>query len=126
MDDKYTIGKLSTKTRYIRVFNTLTKEEHMLQVIIDRVQHHFPVIFLHAQVCDEETLGQIQERYSKQFNVHAKGYTWKRIGNILDMSATLESNGIPDEGELMNHVGMNDDEWIPIVHLFFSDDLTVA
>jgi hypothetical protein len=79
-----------------------------------------------TQVCNEETLGQIQERYSKQFNAHAKGYTWKRIGNILDMSATLESNGIPDEEELMNHVGMNDDDWIPIVHLFFSDDLTVA
>ena len=45
-------------------------------------------------VCAEETLEEIRERYTK-YNAHAKGYTWRRLGKPLDMSKTLEENGIP-------------------------------
>jgi hypothetical protein len=76
-------------------------------------------------VCAEETLNTIQERY-QFYNRHAKGYIWKRLGKILDMSLTLEKNGILDEREQFEKVGMNEDDWLPVIHLYFSDDLTVA
>ena len=71
-------------------------------------------------------MSQIQERYLKQYNAHAKGYMWKRLGTLLDMSATLDKNGIPDESDQFEMVGLSEDEWLPVLHLYFSDDLTVA
>ena len=38
-------------------------------------------------------MSAIQERYLA-FNSHAKGYMWKRCGQLLDMSLTLQENGI--------------------------------
>lgn len=71
-------------------------------------------------------MSQIQERYLKNFNAHAKGYMWKRLGELLDMSQTLQKNGIADESDKFETLGMNEDEWLPTLHLYFSDDLTVA
>lgn len=65
-DSQYVIGKLSSQTRLIRIVNMLTKDDHCLEV------------------CTEETLHQIQNRYL-QMNVHATSYTWKRMGKVLDM-----------------------------------------
>jgi hypothetical protein len=62
----------------------------------------------------------------KQFNAHAKGYMWKRLGTLLDMSSTLDGNGIPDETAKFEQLGVSEDEWFPVIHLYFSDDLTVA
>lgn len=62
----------------------------------------------------------------KLFNAHAKGYMWKRLGTLLDMSATLEENGVPDESSKFEWLGVSEDEWYPVIHLYFSDDLTVA
>jgi hypothetical protein len=55
----------------------------------------------------------------KKYNAHAEGYTWKRLGNILDMSKTLEENEIPDEAIALKDVGMNPDDWLPEIHLHF-------
>ena len=66
-DDKYVIGKLSMKTRTIRIINTLTRHDHLLEV------------------CQEETLEEILARYL-QNNTHAASYTWKRLGKKLAMS----------------------------------------
>lgn len=107
LDKTYCIGRLSKKTRQLKIFNTLTNDEHILEV------------------CDEEKLSAIQDRYLA-LNAHAKGYVWKRLGKPLDMKLTLEQNGMKDDSDAFEKVGMNDDEWLPIVHLYFSDDLTVA
>ncbi|KAI8802152.1 hypothetical protein BJ742DRAFT_912522 [Cladochytrium replicatum] len=108
LDPSYRIGKLSAKTRKIRIVNTLTSDEHTIQV------------------CSEERLSAIQDRY-QALNSHAKGYMWKRLGTLLDMSMTLEQNGIRDDSEDFHRVGvMDEDEWLPAIHLYFSDDLTVA
>lgn len=104
---KYRKGRLSQKTRRIRIVNCLTGDECILEV------------------CSEESLQAIQKRYL-QFNAHAKGYTWKRLGNILDMSQNLKLNGVEDESEVMERVGMDEEEWLPRVHLYFADDLTVG
>ena len=79
-----------------------------------------------SQVCTEETLNQIQDRYIAQCNSHAKAYVWKRFGNLLDMSQTLTDNGVEDDSDKMDLVGIDEDEWLPVLHLYFSDDLTFA
>lgn len=44
----------------------------------------------------------------------------------LDVTKTLAENGIPDEDALFEELHMDADEWLPIVHLYMNDDLTVA
>ncbi|KAJ3215374.1 Cytochrome b5 domain-containing protein 1 [Dinochytrium kinnereticum] len=99
--DAYCIGKLSQRTRKIRIINTLTKDEHVIEV------------------CAEERLSAIQERYMA-YNSHAKGYMWKRLGVLLDMNVTLEQNGIRDEGIHMERLGMDEEQYLPAIHLYFS------
>ena len=44
---------------------------------------------------------------------------WKRLATLLDMGQTLEGNGIKDESGLFEKVGMNEDEHLPALHLYF-------
>ncbi|KAI8929908.1 cytochrome b5-like heme/steroid binding domain-containing protein [Entophlyctis helioformis] len=105
--EEYCIGNLSSKTRKIRIINTLTRDEHVLQV------------------CSEDKLAAIQDRYMN-LNAHAKGYMWKRLGTLLDMSLSLEENGVRDESAYFERLGIDEDQWLPAIHLYFSDDLTIA
>jgi len=73
-------------------------------------------------VATEETMNEILDRYL-QYNIHAASYTWKRLGKVLDMDKTLAENGIVDETEECIQLAM-DDEYIPVIHLYFDDDLT--
>jgi hypothetical protein len=59
-------------------------------------------------------------------NDHAQSYTWKRLGRPLDMDKTVEDNDIPDESEEFIELGMDEDMYIPAIHLYYNDDLTVA
>ena len=76
-NEKFVIGKLSTKPRKINVVNTLTQQEYVLEV------------------CTEETISEIQDRYIA-YNGHAASYTWKRLTEdgekfvAMDMDKTLE------------------------------------
>lgn len=101
LDNSQCIGKLSKKTRKIKIINTLTKEDHILEV------------------CSEETVSAIQNRYLTSFNSHAKSYMWKRLGTLIDMSQNLEANSIKDESDLFEKVGMNLDDYLPAIHLYF-------
>lgn len=106
-DDKYMIGQISKKTRTIRIINTLTHHDHLLEV------------------CQEETMNEILARYL-QHNSHAASYTWKRMGRVLDMKLTLEENGVEDEDAEFEQLLIRDDFYYPAIHLYFNDDLTVA
>ena len=106
-DARYCIGKLTTKTRFIRIVNTLTKGDDKIEV------------------ASEESLNEILDRYL-EFNAHGASYTWKRLGKVLDMSANLTTNGIPDERDELTERGIADDEYIPAIHLYFNDDLTIS
>jgi len=75
---EYCIGSMTQKKRQIKIVNMLTKHEDVIEV-----------------PC-EETIYEILDRY-KEINFHAASYTWKRLGQTLDMSKTLEENGIIDE-----------------------------
>jgi hypothetical protein len=106
-DEKYTVGKLASATIKIRALNLLTKQSCDLEV---------PV---------EETINEIQVRYNK-YNQHAGSYVWKRLGMPLDMQATLEDNGVKDDSAELLSVGIDPDDHVPVLHLYFSDDLTEA
>lgn len=109
----YKIGELTRKVRKIKLMNTLTEQIDLLEV------------------CEEETLNEILVRY-KKYNDHAESYTWKRLQRKLDMELTLNENEVFDETE--DHFAIYDDnvqnvedeEYIPIIHLYFNDDLTEA
>lgn len=97
---KYCIGLRSRKTRKIRIVNTLTQREHVLEV------------------CSEEKITAIQDRYTA-VNAHAKGYMWKRLGSLLDMNSTLEANHIKDQAGVFEEVGIDEEDWLPVIHLYF-------
>ncbi|KXS20025.1 cytochrome b5 domain-containing protein 1-like protein [Gonapodya prolifera JEL478] len=107
--ENYKVGRLCKRTRKLRILNALTGEEVVIEV------------------CPPEPLNAIQDRYTRLHNSHAKSYTWKRLGQVLDMSATLDENGVRDDGERMDECGFVEQlEDVPGVILYFTDDLTVA
>ena len=106
-DERYCIGKLTKQTRPIRIINTLTKHDNVVEV------------------ASEETINEILDRYLV-INAHAASYTFKRLGKVLDMGKSLEANGIPDDTEEMKRLGLPTDDYVPAIHLYFNDDLTIA
>jgi len=104
--DKYMIGRLTKKVRKINIMNTLTKDDETMDV------------------ASEENMNEILDRYLN-FNTHAASYTWKRLGTVLDMDMSLEDNGIPDETTECIALGIDPEEYIPTIHLYFDDDLTI-
>ena len=105
-DDKYLIGSLSLRPRKIRLLNMLSKTDDIIEV-----------------AC-EETLEEILDRYLP-FNDHAASYTWKMSGRPLDMDLTLEENGIDDDTDDFKKLEIDDFIYIPTIHLYYNDDLTV-
>ena len=81
------------------------------------------------QTCQEETITDILNRYL-DYNKHAQSYTFKALKGEeivpLDMDKTLEENGVLDETETFYDLGINDDFYIPVLHIYYNDDLTVA
>ena len=102
---RYYIGKLTRKTRKIRIINVLTREEECITV------------------ASEETLSEIQDRLL-DINTHSGSYTWKRQGRPLDMELTLDENGIPDESAEFLKYNLDDEFYIPAIHIYYNDDLT--
>lgn len=82
----------------LRIINTLIQKEETVEV------------------CCEETLNEILDRYLDQ-NDHASSQTWKRLGRPLDMNKTLEQNGIIDERDEFRKLGISDNEYIPALHI---------
>lgn len=74
-------------------------------------------------MCSEETIEDILERYLK-INSHARSYTWKYLGEPLNMKQTLEMNGIPDIDEKVESLRLDSDDFIPTLSLYFNNDLT--
>ena len=78
----------------------------------------------------EETIREILERYLNR-NSHAKSYTWKgivvtheKVFTNLNMDKTLEDNGIPDESDTFVSLGLTPDYHLPLIHIYYNDDLT--
>ena len=116
-DEAFISGKLSLSVRKIRLKNVLTGQEHLMEVP------------------SEETVAEMRERYL-DYNWHAGSYTWKVLrqdggggdwGFVeLDLNKTLEENGVVDEAEDFEKLAIPSDFFIPVIHLYYTDDLTVA
>lgn len=110
-EDQYCIGRLSQKTRKVRLLNVLTQTETLVET------------------CVEETVNEIKDRYAPH-NAHCGSYTWKVLdGDVftpLDMELTLEENNVPDESESCNKLNLGEEANIALIHLYFNDDLTHA
>ena len=108
-DSKFIIGKLTRQTRMIKVVNMVTRTEDVITV------------------CAEETIADIRERYV-EYNAHSHSYAWKAVLKdefvVLDMSKTLEENGVDDESDKFVDLGMDYDFYIPALHIFWMDDLS--
>jgi len=108
-DAKLVVGEVTAKTRMVKLINMVTREDDVITV------------------CSEETIGDIRDRYM-EYNSHANSYTFKALINdefvCLDMSTTLDANGVPDESDKFVDLNMEYDCYIPSLHLYFNDDLT--
>ncbi|CAL8241611.1 unnamed protein product [Merluccius merluccius] len=104
-DSRYEVGQLTAKTRWVRVINTLTSQEQLLEV------------------CSEETVDEVEQRYVR-YNAHASSYTWKYGGARLTMGLTLAENGMPDEDAELDLCRLDRDLYTPALCLHFNDDLT--
>ena len=81
----------------------------------------------------EETVKEMRDRYL-EFNAHGESYTWKVLVpgsdgapaefKPLDMDRTLEDNGFPLEEEEIEDLGLDTEEYLPVIHLYYNDDLT--
>ncbi|XP_028291327.1 cytochrome b5 domain-containing protein 1 [Gouania willdenowi] len=106
-DSSLQVGRVTERSRWVRIINTLTSEEQLLQV------------------CSEDTLARILQRYLF-YNRHADSYTWKHGGRPLDMSRTLSENGIHDNTSELDQLSLDRDLFIPDLLLHYNDDLTEA
>ncbi|CAK1581468.1 unnamed protein product [Parnassius mnemosyne] len=105
LDESFVVGKLTSKTRPIRITNTLTGSSVTLEV------------------CSEETIYQIMMRYLPH-NSHMLSYTWRHQGKGLDYNRTLEENGIVDERDCFNNLALPENIYVPELLLYYNDDLT--
>ena len=103
----YVIGKLTSKSRKLRIINMLTHGTDIIDV-----------------PC-EETIEEIQNRY-KLVNDHAQSYTWKTSTmKPLDMDGTLDENDIRDDTDKYEMLNIPENQWyIPPILIYFNDDLT--
>jgi hypothetical protein len=44
----------------------------------------------------------------------------------MDMTLTLGENGVPDVSDEFESLGVDADLYIPVIHVYFNDDLTYA
>lgn len=81
-NSNYVVGKITCIERRIRVINTLTNK----------------VIFMN--VCEEDSILKVKEKYAKRFNCDADNYIWRKThsqdksSGRLIMDKTLTQNGI--------------------------------
>jgi cytochrome b involved in lipid metabolism len=117
-NDSLVVGAITSKVQQAWIVNTLSESRHKL-----------------AFGC-EETLSQVRDRFL-DFNAHAKSYTWKvlvpsaieggdAVFRTLDMGRTLQDNGIADTEEEVEDLGLEVEDFLPVIHLYFNDDLTEA
>ena len=112
LDPARVVGRLSPAPRQVRVVNTLTSHEHDLDVGA------------------EQTVAEIAAKYL-EFNAHSRGYVWKvlRAGGAiepLDMERTLAENGVEDDLEEREQLGLHGEVFLTHLLLYFADGLTVA
>ena len=106
---------MSRAPRRVVIVNSLTSHEHELDV------------------GGEQTVAEIATKYLA-FNAHARAYTWKALDaasgrlRALDMDRTLEENGVENDAEELERLGLDttDKHLLPVLLLEYRDTLTIA
>ena len=62
--------------------------------------------------------------------MNSNSYTWKALINgkfvALELEKTMVDNGIQDEGDKFDMLGIEEDEFLPNIHIYYNDDLNYA
>jgi hypothetical protein len=112
-DERFVAGRLTARARRVRVVNSLTSHEHVLEMGV------------------ENTVEDLQARYLEH-NAHCGSYQWRALVHgafrPLDVHKTLEQNGVVDDSEELDKLGMDADapDFLIDLIIAFQDDLTVA
>ncbi|CAB1116757.1 unnamed protein product [Ectocarpus sp. CCAP 1310/34] len=101
------IEKLTRKARPLRVVNILSRQEDQLLVACEDTI---------ADIQDERFLGV----GANSVLLHLQKFVPAK------MDQTLEENGIVDDDLAFEKLGIDDDGYMPILHIYFNDDLTIA
>lgn len=81
--DGYVVGKITRVERRVRIINTLTRKT------------------ISMNVCEEDSIEKIKQKYAKRFNRNADNYIWRKTSSSdpkpgqLFMDKTLTQNDIP-------------------------------
>ncbi|CAG9865236.1 unnamed protein product [Phyllotreta striolata] len=105
-DKRYQIGLLTKRVRPLRIINMICPFTR--EVLIN--------------VCCEDTFWRIEDRYM-EFNNDAECYTWRYLGQNLNMDKTMEENGICDERDKFTELGLSQNYHVPSVSLYYNDNL---
>ncbi|XP_021238382.1 cytochrome b5 domain-containing protein 1 [Numida meleagris] len=97
------VGRLTAAPRLLRLCNTLTGQNHIIEV------------------CGEEPVGAALWR-ARGWNEQLERYTACYGGVPLCPHLTLEQNGIPDTTSELRSLRLDPKDFIPTVLLYFGDD----
>ena len=103
-DERLCVGRLASSVRDVRLVNTLTGQDDCMEV------------------AGEETVADIKRRWQSEYG-GGGGYVLKVGGRVLELDKTLEQNGLADERADMEELGMNCRDFIPVIHLYFDDQI---
>ncbi|CAM9258527.1 unnamed protein product [Phaeothamnion confervicola] len=116
-DDSLVVAKLTKRPRRLRVVNMLSGHEDELTV------------------ASEDTIADIRTRYLER-NAHALSYTWKALRGeafvCVDMDKTLLDNRLYEAEPAAGSSWMpycdddDDDAYVPVLHLYYNDDGSIA
>ncbi|KAM8794250.1 cytochrome b5 domain-containing protein 1 [Eudromia elegans] len=101
-DPRYEVGRLSARPRLVRLVNTLTGHQDVLEV------------------CPEEPLCALRRR-ALPLNAHAGSYVFRSGSRELPPARPL---GGPDEAPALRRLGLGGPRLLPGVTLRFADDFT--
>ena len=112
-DERCLAGRLTRRARKLRVTNSLTSHEHVVEFGV------------------ENTVEDMQTRFL-EFNAHCGSYLWKALiagaFRPLDVHKTLEENGVVDDAADLDRLGLDaeDPNYLIDIMIAFKDDLTVG
>ncbi|XP_034098710.1 cytochrome b5 domain-containing protein 1 [Drosophila albomicans] len=107
-DNFYHIGRITRRARRLRIINTLTAKVQFMNV------------------CDEDSIYDIQQKYKARYNHHAGSYEWRKFSNGAKYCGVLNLNGNLDENGLTDAEESDVELPPPSIWLYYTDDLTIA
>ena len=70
-------------------------------------------------------MDEVQDCYF-HYNAHARSSAWKYNDGNLDMSKILAENKVTDERKEFYKLGIDEDQFLPAIYLYFNDELIEA